>query len=406
MHLTCLTAPSFKKKQIVTTEDQHFVSFCPKSPFLAGALLFLALATTVQAQFTYTTNNGTITITGYTGINPNVAIPGTIDGLMVTDIGTNAFQNSGLTSVTIPDSVTNIGSGAFETSESLTNVTFGDSVISIGDYAFYGCQALTNVTMAEGLASIGSFAFSGWVVVLVLGDGPGPCALTSITIPSSVTNIGIGAFEGCANLTAISVASNNPAYSSLNGVLFNKTLTTLVAFPAGLAGNYTIPSGVRSIASYAFGGRSLTSITMPASVTNVGDYAFYGCLSLTSAYFLGNAPSTDTTFKGVFYIETVTAYYLPGTTGWAEFAPNTGALWTLSYPLVLDGSSGVQANQFGFTISWATNVPVVVEASTDLSKPVWTPIATNTLTGGASYFSDPQWTNYPARFYRVKSQEE
>jgi hypothetical protein len=96
------------------------------------------------------------------------------------------------------------------------------------------------------------------------------------------------------------------------------------------------------------------------------------------------------------------------TAGWAEFTTNTGvptALWTLPYPLILNGSSGVQANQFGFTISWATNVPVVVEASTDLSNPVWTPIATNTLTGGASYFNDPQWTNNPARFYRIRSQQ-
>ena len=103
----------------------------------------------------------------------------------------------------------------------------------------------------------------------------------------------------------------------------------------------------------------------------------------------------------------LTAYYLPGTTGWAEFTTNTGvptALWTLPYPLVLNGSSGVLNNQFGFTISWATNVPVVVEASTDLSNPVWTPIATNTLSSGTSSFSDPDWTNYPNRFYRIRSQ--
>jgi hypothetical protein len=58
----------------------------------------------------------------------------------------------------------------------------------------------------------------------------------------------------------------------------------------------------------------------------------------------------------------------------------------------------------GFTISWATNAPVVVEASMDLSKPIWTPIATNTLSAdGTSSFNDPQWTNYPARFYRLRS---
>jgi hypothetical protein len=64
---------------------------------------------------------------------------------------------------------------------------------------------------------------------------------------------------------------------------------------------------------------------------------------------------------------------------------------------------GVQTNQFGFNIFWATNIPVVVEACTNLASPVWQPVATNTLDGGSSYFSDPQWKNYPARFYRLRS---
>ena len=74
-------------------------------------------------------------------------------------------------------------------------------------------------------------------------------------------------------------------------------------------------------------------------------------------------------------------------------------------PLILNHSSsfGVKTNQFGFIISWATNVPVVIEASTNLANPTWSPVATNTLISGTSYFSDPQWTNYPARFYRLRS---
>ena len=63
----------------------------------------------------------------------------------------------------------------------------------------------------------------------------------------------------------------------------------------------------------------------------------------------------------------------------------------------------MQTNGFGFIISWATNVSVVVEACTNLANPIWSPVGTNTLTGGSSYFSDPQWTNYPARFYRLRS---
>jgi hypothetical protein len=63
----------------------------------------------------------------------------------------------------------------------------------------------------------------------------------------------------------------------------------------------------------------------------------------------------------------------------------------------------VQADGFDFTISWATNIQVVVEACTNLSNPIWQPVQTNTLIDGSSYFSDPQWTNYPGRFYRLRS---
>ena len=87
------------------------------------------------------------------------------------------------------------------------------------------------------------------------------------------------------------------------------------------------------------------------------------------------------------------------------FAGHATALWSLPYPLILNfGSSfGVQTNVFGFVISWATNVPVVVEASANLANPIWFPVRTNTLTGGSTYFSDSEWTNHPARFYRIRS---
>jgi hypothetical protein len=78
-------------------------------------------------------------------------------------------------------------------------------------------------------------------------------------------------------------------------------------------------------------------------------------------------------------------------------------LWLLPNPTILnfERSFGVQTNRFGFVISWATNNSVVVEASTNLLD--WQPVQTNTLTGGAAYFSDPQWTNSLARFYRLRS---
>jgi hypothetical protein len=102
--------------------------------------------------------------------------------------------------------------------------------------------------------------------------------------------------------------------------------------------------------------------------------------------------------------DAATVYYLPGTVGWGgTFGGRPTALWVLPYPLILNNGPGfgVQTNGFGFIISWATNISVVVEACTNLAHPVWSPVRTNTLTGGSSYFSDPQWTNHPARFYRL-----
>jgi hypothetical protein len=68
-----------------------------------------------------------------------------------------------------------------------------------------------------------------------------------------------------------------------------------------------------------------------------------------------------------------------------------------------DASLGVRANQFGFNITWASDMVVVVEASANLANPAWIPVGTNTLTSGSSYFSDPEWINHPARFYRLRS---
>jgi hypothetical protein len=99
----------------------------------------------------------------------------------------------------------------------------------------------------------------------------------------------------------------------------------------------------------------------------------------------------------------VTFYYLPGTTGWdAANAWRPTMLWTPQVE-TSDASFGVRTNQFGFTINWASGMTVVVEASTNLSNPGWLPLATNTLTGDTLYFGDKQWTNYPVRFYRLRS---
>jgi hypothetical protein len=165
----------------------------------------------------------------------------------------------------------------------------------------------------------------------------------------------------------------------------------------------TIPNSVTSIGYGTFHLSALHSATIGDGVTNIGDEAF-SFTSMSNIYFSGNAPNADSSILFGSYTDTI-IYYLPGTLGWDDFAANTGLPTALWLPQVLtgDGNFGVQSNQFGFTISWAGGQTVIVQAATNLSNPDWTPLATNTLTGGTSYFSDPQWTNYPSRFYRLIS---
>ena len=130
------------------------------------------------------------------------------------------------------------------------------------------------------------------------------------------------------------------------------------------------------------------------------------CSKLTNVYFQGYATFLPNDLSVFLDDNNATVYYSPGTPGWrTTFDVRPTALWLLPNPLILNKSPsfGVYTNRFGFTISWATNISVVVEVCTNLAKPVWTPVATNTLTGGLSYFSDANWTNYHSRFYRLRS---
>jgi hypothetical protein len=139
-------------------------------------------------------------------------------------------------------------------------------------------------------------------------------------------------------------------------------------------------------------------------VTTIGNLAFEFCANLKEVFFNGNVPDFigASIFNGT---QNVIVYYLPGTIGWNDFANNTGVPTAPWLPAMLtnDGSFGVQTNQFGFNINWASGQTVVVEACADLSNPTWSTVGTNTLTGGSCYFSDPQWANYPNRFYRLRS---
>ncbi len=191
----------------------------------------------------------------------------------VTTIESSTFGNcKSLTSISIPDSVTSIDYDAFRKCTGLISVTMPDSVTNIGKNAFSGCTKLTSITIPDSVTSIGDYAFS------YCGS------LTNITIPNSVTSIGENVFRGCESLTFLSVGADNPRYSSVDGVLFDKEQTTLIQYPASKPDkSYTIPNSVTNIGEAAFEGcTSLNAITIPESVISIDDYAFEDCSSLAS----------------------------------------------------------------------------------------------------------------------------
>jgi hypothetical protein len=226
-------------------------------------------------------------------------------GSPITKIGDGAFRScANLTSVTIGNGVTSIGGNAFEYCYNLTSVTIGNDVTSIGYQAFYNCGNLTSVTIPDNVTNIGNEAFNG-------------CNLTSITIGSGVTNMNWTSFSYFSNLTSINVVADNTAYSSNDGVLYNKDKTTLIAYSPGKTDtSFTVPNSVTSIGGRAFGNcQNLISVTMPNNVTSIGGmafeycyniasvtigngvtsiawYAFVDCRSLTSVTFQGTIPSS------------------------------------------------------------------------------------------------------------------
>ncbi|HEV2318574.1 MAG TPA: leucine-rich repeat domain-containing protein [Verrucomicrobiae bacterium] len=316
---------------------------------LALAVLFLGLSCTAQAQFNFTTHNDSIAITGYNGPGGAILIPDTIDHLPVVRIGDGAFAHrTSITSVVVPDTVTDIGEDAFtgmDVHSGLTALKLGRNVSRIGPGAFSGCDQLKTILIPDSVRTIGAGAFVF-------------CStLTHIYIPAGVTNIEDGAFNACFGLESITVDAGNPAYCSGDGVLYNRNRTRLLQFPGGKAGDFVIPDSVKNIAHFALWNcpnltsvripegiteigdeefaacRSLSTVIVPASVRHIGQNAFNSCLSMRGIYFYGNAPDYGEYWRGgrskvLGGLDSGTIYYLPGTTGWGStFGGRPTATW-------------------------------------------------------------------------------
>lgn len=207
-------------------------------------LLLLAFPVAVHGQtgstngFFYSVNPGetnTITIDEYSG-GGAAAIPTNINGLLVVAVAGFAFQLSHATSITIPDSITNIGNQAFGSCPSLTNITVDDGN---PDYSSSNgiLFADSQTTLLQYPCGLGGSYIIPTTVTDIVAQAFGFCInLSNVTVPASVLSIGGNAFESCGRLTAIMVASNNSVYTSSNGVLFADRQTILVQYPGGLGG--------------------------------------------------------------------------------------------------------------------------------------------------------------------------
>ncbi|MDE5618591.1 MAG: leucine-rich repeat domain-containing protein [Clostridia bacterium] len=233
------------------------------------------------------THNIEIVVAGYIGNDTQIEIPNAINGYSVTTINSGAFSGcSGITSITIPNSVIFIRNDAFRDCSSLTSIKISDSVTHIGSDAFRDCSGLTSITIPSSVTYIDYSAFR---------DCSG---LTSITIPSSVTYIGGWAFSGCSGLTSITIPSSVTyiGYSAFSGC---SSLTSI-----------TIPDSITTIDSRVFSDcSSLTGITIPNSVTTIGDSAFMNCSGLTSI----TIPDSVTTINddAFWYCSSLTSIMIP-----------------------------------------------------------------------------------------------
>jgi hypothetical protein len=245
------------------------------------------------SDFDFNESKGCWSVTCYHGKSEEVIFPAAYEGKPIKKIGDFCSDhNIKIKNVIIPEGYTSIGEEAFYDCTGLTNIKLPESLTTIGEDAFWGCTGLTDIKLSESLTTIGDSAFSG-------------CAgLTNIKLPERLTSVGEWAFSCCTGLTNIKfpksltfpvegftfyrctglkeiiVDKNNPVFCSLDGVMFDKAMTTLIWFPPGKKGKYSVPDGVMKIESFD-DCNEITSISFPQSLLDIGNLGAFWSEQLT-----------------------------------------------------------------------------------------------------------------------------
>ena len=319
-------------------------------------------------------------VLGAKGVKGKMSIPSALGGCPVWVIDDWAFEdNQSITSVIIPEGVKCIGAWAFEECRNITSVKFPEGLIVIGFDAFCGCRKLKNVTIPSTVNSGIAFVFckemtainvadnnpyfksvdgvvyskDGTHLVYVPAGRTGefivPCgveaiepeafgggSLSRVHIPEWVDYISTeGPFVECHKLKSITVDENNPNYRSVDGVLFSKDESLLIAYPAGKTGVsvYTVPQTVTRLGDDVFSGCQFNGIVLPSTLSRLSYETFEGCEKLTEI-IVGTGLETvdDNAFYYVPKLKTVT---LPESVKWiARLAfEECESLKTLYYPV-------------------------------------------------------------------------
>lgn len=198
-------------------------------------------------------------------------------------IGEDAFYGTQCTTFTIPGSVKTIGRQAFYLNHQLQSITFEEGVEELGLKAVGANGNLTEINLPASLVTIGDQAFCD------------NTKLTDFTIPKGVVNMGAGVLTGCTKLVNIFVDEGNPLFGSVDGVLFDASLETLMEYPVGRKNtSYVVPEGTVRINDKVFYNNDrLTSVTFPTSLRHIGSYCFYGNTSLRTIVFAEGLETID-----------------------------------------------------------------------------------------------------------------